>query len=280
MGKSEEILIYLYGDDNEGANEDCVENTYKWLNKHLEDVTIKSNIKHKIQIITADDILSGILKKEKPEVLIFPGGNAKEYVRLLQGKGVENIREFVADGGIYQGTCAGKTFASDIFYCHNKKTDEKITHNSRYNETIGATFITLAEPDQYLTPEQISKGVQVIVGYKIDGEERRVQVYYNKGAYIKDGEGLEEKARYKDIYPEEVAVAEVDFGNGKVIVSGVHPEMDVYWLNEKGIEAKSEQIYNNPDIQQESLDEFSREIVLKQVIKRYIELDNQNLSKL
>lgn len=55
--------------------------------------------------VTAKDILSGCLMEYV--ALIIPGGADLPYCERLNGAGNRAIREFVENGGLYVGICAG-----------------------------------------------------------------------------------------------------------------------------------------------------------------------------
>ncbi len=61
-------------------------------------------------IVNGEDIRNGCLKNE--DVLFIPGGSGKREAFSIGEEGKEKIRQFVQDGGIYVGVCAGCYLAS------------------------------------------------------------------------------------------------------------------------------------------------------------------------
>jgi len=276
MPEKREMLIYLYSGD--GADEDCVNNTEEWIQNHIREVPKDSNISLRVKKVGPQDIANGDLGKEKPDVFFMPGGNASKYSKDLKGDSVQKIREFVKDGGLFQGICAGAYFASEVFYYENPKTGNKVDLKAEEDEILGVNHVkATSEPHEHLREEKIKNGCQVKVKYKDEtGEDRFLQVYYNRGPYLKEiKDNVTPKGIYADIYEGEVAVAENDYGQGKVVVSGVHPEFSASRLQRDKVPFLSEKINDIIPEQQADLDHFSKTIVLKHVIDRYITLDKK-----
>jgi hypothetical protein len=61
-------------------------------------------------LVRSDDIKNGCLKYYK--MLFVPGGWASNKKKALSGKGIEEIREFVINGGNYLGFCGGAGLAT------------------------------------------------------------------------------------------------------------------------------------------------------------------------
>ena len=63
------------------------------------------------EIVTAKECQENILKEKAFNVLIVPGGAGKQKANLLGQKGMEAVRNFVAEGGAYLGFCGGAGLA-------------------------------------------------------------------------------------------------------------------------------------------------------------------------
>ncbi|MCV6599827.1 MAG: BPL-N domain-containing protein [Alphaproteobacteria bacterium] len=273
MPQKKEMLIYLYAGD--GAEASCIENTEDWLRKYLNETNTQSNIAYKIKRITSEEVENDALKNEKPDVLFMPGGNATKYSKDLKGESIQKIRDFVQDGGIFQGICAGAYFASELFYYENPKTGNKIELSSEQDEVLGVNYVmATSEPHEHLKEAKIKDGCQVKVKYDNNRKDKFVQVYYNRGPYLTNlKDGINPKGIYADIYEGEVAVAENNYGRGKVVVSGVHPEFKASQL--ENVPFLSEKINDTTPEQQRDLDHFSRTVVLKHMLDKYISLDKK-----
>lgn len=89
-------MIYIYDDGVHG-------------NVHLQ-LALKTVLPDAdIRFCTASMILSGDLGK--CNLLVIPGGADLYYCEKLNGRGNQVIRDFVAQGGSYLGTCAGAYYA-------------------------------------------------------------------------------------------------------------------------------------------------------------------------
>jgi glutamine amidotransferase-like uncharacterized protein len=62
--------------------------------------------------LNAKDIINGELTNDRYSSIIMPGGKSWNYLDDLGSVGAEAIRHFVANGGGYYGTCAGAYYAS------------------------------------------------------------------------------------------------------------------------------------------------------------------------
>ncbi|MCK4835720.1 MAG: hypothetical protein KAT17_03750, partial [Candidatus Aminicenantes bacterium] len=88
--------VALYSDL--GADEDCLratENMFLWMGLTVE-------------LVKAFDIKNNCLDHFK--IVCFPGGDMYQYSQDLFLQGIENIRNFINDGGGYIGICGGAYF--------------------------------------------------------------------------------------------------------------------------------------------------------------------------
>lgn len=114
-------------------------------------------IDHKV--VRAADIAGGILRTQKPSLLLVPGGNARHKALHLGPDGREAIREYVAGGGQYLGFCGGAGLALDaknpehgLALCPWKRAsfDERIQHFMSGH--LHVCIPGLPETDSALTP--------------------------------------------------------------------------------------------------------------------------------
>ena len=66
-----------------------------------------------VETTTAEEIISTNLS-DHCSLLIMPGGRDLPYVKKLQGKGNQNISDFVRNGGSYLGICAGAYYGCSL----------------------------------------------------------------------------------------------------------------------------------------------------------------------
>ena len=92
--------IILY--DDRGTWDAGVENLVNFLEEH----------QFQFEIADHRQILGGFLQKERPDLLIMPGGESWVYLEDLREEGAQSIRHFVNAGGSYLGICAGAFYAT------------------------------------------------------------------------------------------------------------------------------------------------------------------------
>jgi glutamine amidotransferase-like uncharacterized protein len=94
--------VALYSDL--GADEDCLkatENMFLWMGLTVE-------------LVKASDIKNNCLDHFK--IVCFPGGDMYQYSQNLSLQGIENIRDFINDGGGYIGICGGAYFTGHTVF--------------------------------------------------------------------------------------------------------------------------------------------------------------------
>jgi len=63
------------------------------------------------RLIRGKEVAAGLFKRERPSLLLTPGGNARHKAESLGPSGIREIREYVAGGGRYLGFCGGAGLA-------------------------------------------------------------------------------------------------------------------------------------------------------------------------
>ncbi len=135
-------------------------------------------------------------------LLIVPGGNFETMGRQLSAATPAQIRSAVQHGLNYLGICAGAFFAGDSPY-------------NGLNLTSGVRFPFYAAENRGIRKAAVS-----ITGVDMPP----LDVYWEDGPQL-TGWG-EIVAKYPD---GTAAVTEGSFGNGWVVLSGVHPEAPEIW---------------------------------------------------
>lgn len=91
-------IVALYAD--QGCWEESVqaaEKMFQWMG-------------YTVELVDADHIVKGELNNFG--ILCVPGGNMYQYAQNLSSEGVENIKNFIHNGGGYIGICGGAYFAA------------------------------------------------------------------------------------------------------------------------------------------------------------------------
>ena len=136
------------------------------------------------------------------QLLIVPGGNFERIGNSLTSSATANIREAVQNGVNYLGFCAGAFFAGNSPY-------------NGLNLTSGTRFGFYAAEAQ-----GIRKTVVAITA--ADGQT--LDQYWEDGPQLTGWGAV--AAKYPDGTP---AIVEGTFGNGRVILTGTHPEAPASW---------------------------------------------------
>lgn len=173
--------------------------------------------------VNAQEIISE--KKLNETVLAFfmPGGADTPYRQKLAVQGNTLIRDYVKRGGIYYGICAGAYYACRETIFEADIPSLKIRHNGGLDLVEGKAIGTLYKELQiapYAKTGSASAAVHLIWQ---DGQ--KYIAHYHGGPYfhLSDSSEIEILAHY-DLREPKPAIVARQYGNGKVIISGVHFE--------------------------------------------------------
>ena len=175
-----------------------------------------------IRKIYSEEVIKGTWTEEC-DLFCMPGGSDREIITKLEGTGVENIKNYVHNGGRYLGICAGAYFAC-AFIEFNKDVDDPIV--------LVAPREMKLFPGKAVGPiyrgfrEHSSEGL-VLAPIKY-GNNQTARIIYNGGCGFVPYE--DDKTEYNFPAQYEVngmnAVFAGTAGKGKVLLSGVHFEFD------------------------------------------------------
>lgn len=158
------------------------------------------------------------------DLFVMPGGADLPYCKKLNGAGNDNIRSYVDEGGTYLGICAGAYFACQKIEFHKGREDEIC--EKRELALVPATAVgSIAELAKPFDDTLESAAV-----IELDGQS----VLYHGGPYFKLREQADILLRYSLPF-EAPAMIRTDYGDGTVVLSGVHFEIG------------PEQLKNHPD---------------------------------
>lgn len=170
--------------------------------------------------LKAGDIISQDWPQEM-KAIVIPGGADMPYHLKLQGQGCANIRQFVENGGVYIGLCAGSYFAAQEIHFTCK--DGTIIHQPRElnfykGRAVGPAF------GIYLEDGQASAQ---LVPVKIDNNT--YHAYFNGGGYFEgynlvNSKDIKILAYYHKTNQPMALKCKVE--KGCVLLCAVHPEYD------------------------------------------------------
>lgn len=173
----------------------------------------------------------------KTSAIVFPGGADLPYVRDCQST-IPKIRDFVSNGGLFIGFCAGGYFGTSRVEFAQGDPDLEVTGNRdlkffpgigrgpvygkyQYNSEIGARACELLLNDGYKIYNYYNGGALFVDADKMENVE--VLASYSEAPHIPftDENGVDRKA---------AAVVLCQVGKGKAILTGSHPEFIPHFL--------------------------------------------------
>jgi glutamine amidotransferase-like uncharacterized protein len=203
--KDKVIKVLIY--DGPEADSNCTLQTEIILNKANENAS--SNIKFEYNttdIITTDTLVNY-------NVLYMPGGQGGEQYVDSENINGDAIKSFVASGNGYVGICAGAYAASNYI--------DGLDYNGwgiapDVNDEADYT-------EENLSVQITNVGQQVLgnSGYLTMSHENGPAFYGNESNYITFASYADDSAKYQDYS----AIIGDYYGNGRVALSGVHPEL-------------------------------------------------------
>lgn len=151
------------------------------------------------------------------DLLWFPGGFAAEYKNFINEH--SNIRDFVKDGGLFIGSCAGAYYASDILRWQG--TDYEYPLKLFEGKGVGPLAGQIGWGETGIV--ELEEKHPVNQDFNLEKE-----MYYYDGPYFEpyDKDSVTVLARYQ--VNSEPAVIAGNKGKGKYLLLGPHPEIGGY----------------------------------------------------
>jgi biotin--protein ligase len=171
-----------------------------------------------VETINANAIINGEWHSSA-RLLIIPGGRDIPYHNALQGAGNRAIRSFVEAGGAYLGLCAGAYYGcASVDFDRGGPLEVLATRELAFYR--GAAIGPAYGVGTFIYDSDAGARASLI---DWAGEQR--QVYYDGGCYFSgEDPNMTVLSRYQDIESHPPAIIECRVGQGKAILSGVHPE--------------------------------------------------------
>jgi glutamine amidotransferase-like uncharacterized protein len=175
----------------------------------------------KVTILSAEDIQAGKLKDF--DVIIHSGGSGGAQGKALGEDGRKQVKEFVEGGGGYVGICAGAYLASRSYDWSLHILDAEVIDRQHWARGFG-------DVDLKFSP----KGKEFF-----DASKEKVSIHYYQGPLLAPGNDpkipdytplatfdteIAKNGAPKGIMIGTTAIAQGEFGRGKVIVFSPHPE--------------------------------------------------------
>ncbi|MDQ5956051.1 MAG: BPL-N domain-containing protein [Candidatus Rhabdochlamydia sp.] len=177
------------------------------------------NPEMKIKRLDARSVIEENWEKDT-QLFIIPGGRDVFYQSALAGKGTDKIRSYVKEKGNYLGICAGAYFASA------RIEFEKGTNLEVLDERSLCFFSGIAKGPAYGVGKYTYNSSKGACSALINWLNRPLHVYFNGGCFFSPSRPSEAKVLscYLDLPQPYPAIVEIEHGEGKVLLSGVHFE--------------------------------------------------------
>tara|TARA_Y100001934_G_scaffold114882_1_gene140623 strand:+ start:289 stop:1137 length:849 start_codon:yes stop_codon:yes gene_type:complete len=215
-------VIFLYAD--QGADYLTIEATLK---KSLPDFEIR-------RVKRQDLISKRNFNAKNVAAFILPGaGSNGEYDKRLQYDGMQAIKDYVNEGGLFFGICAGAYYASSRLEWKQGVPDKERTKEpplKLFNGVAKGPIRKLLQDNSKDWHWDQAIAVPVKVTFK-NGEEKEIKALYWGGPHLLSDRPLIEnpdnfiKARFSSLIARPPCLIETKVGKGTVILSSIHPEV-------------------------------------------------------
>ena len=178
-----------------------------------------------ISTISADEIIQ--TDKLNDEVLAFfmPGGRATPYMEKLKHRGNQKISEYVANGGVYFGICAGAYYASRKVYFETDIKETSIIQQCGLN-LIDADAVGTLRKELNLSPYGMNMDCYAAPKIRWLADNEIHHASYHGGPYFVAHGPSKFKVLAEYIINNQKLPAAVmqSHGKGFAIASGIHIE--------------------------------------------------------
>lgn len=171
---------------------------------------------------------SGIIKEKalNEEVLAFfmPGGASTPYRQKLKEYGNDKIADYVKNGGIYFGICAGAYYACDKIKFETDVPELRLERTGM--NLIKAAAVGTLYKELQIAPYSHDSSSAAVVNIRCEEDGEVCAAYYHGGPYfdISEDKECEILGTYEDVKNHPPAIVAKKYGKGMVLVSGVHLE--------------------------------------------------------
>jgi biotin--protein ligase len=154
-------------------------------------------------------------------LFVMPGGADIPYTQKLNGAGNQKIKNYVRHGGSYLGLCAGAYYASSsIEFDKNGPLEVLGTRELAFfdGKAIGPVLSTY----DYQT-ESGARAAKINLNLS---NLNQATVYYNGGGYFEHADKIKNTRVLGYYANQKPAIISINYGQGHVVLSGVHIEYD------------------------------------------------------
>lgn len=210
-------MVYVYQD--EGVSKESLKQTILTFQTLLK--------KYAVVTINAQQVKEGEWT-ENAILFVMPGGADLPYVKKLNGKGNKVIKKYVTNGGSFLGICAGSYYGSS-YVAFDKNGPLEVLGERELGFFSGSVIGPILAPYDYET----YSGSRAATIHTTLPNVTKTIVFYHGGGFFENAEkysNTEVIGTYDNNFP---AIIFINYGKGKVLLSGVHFEYDPFLLNSK-----------------------------------------------
>ncbi len=169
--------------------------------------------------VTPSDVNTYVLKNYY-QAIFMPGGDAYYYKLYIDSNGIQHIRDLVSSGGGYFGTCAGAYFASDSIRWEGGKYDYPLDLFQGFSN--GAIDTIAPWPNYTMTLIHLNKSNPI----NQFSPAAMTSLYYGGQTFVPHAGVVVDTLFTWAAYHDSVGGIAFTYGNGRVILTGTHPEID------------------------------------------------------
>lgn len=202
---------------------------------------------NQIGFADADDLRNGILD-QNVKAFIMPGGASRYVSNKLNGVGNQRIKDYVSQGGLYVGICAGAYYG-----CNHIQWQPEFGPPITAENELGFFPGTAQGPVPEFISDENSKYMAALTSIKTD-DGKTLKAFYWAGPLFVDAISNDYTilATYQDLDGQPPAVITGTFGKGRYLLSSPHLEMDTAQLQRMQfdvIDNRYEDIFKLEDVQ-------------------------------
>ncbi len=169
--------------------------------------------------VTPSDVNTYVLKNYY-RAIFMPGGDAYYYKLYIDANGVQHIRDLVFSGGGYIGTCAGAYYASDSIRWEGGTYDYPLDLFQGFSN--GAIDAIAPWPDYTMTPVNLNPAHPV----NQYSPATMTSLYYGGQTFVPHAGVAVDTLFTWAAYHDSVGGISLTYGSGRVLLMGIHPEID------------------------------------------------------
>lgn len=178
-----------------------------------------------VDVADASAIIRDRVLNDEVLAFVMPGGAATPYRQKLQVQGNDAIAEYIAAGGAYLGICAGAYYACSHVEFEKDIPELKIVRDDGLLGLVDATAVGTMYKELGIRPYAANQASAAAVNLHWYRDDERHIAYYHGGPKFELHEpDIEVLATYGDLAGEPPAIVRKQYGDGCLVLSGVHIE--------------------------------------------------------